>query len=65
MAESSYGNQIAVYDKERVICEAIIDRKKMDVQMFQTAVKEYMSDSNTGNCRLLFSTQRSWEYGMK
>ena len=46
VAESSYGNQIAVYDKERVVCEAIINRKKMDVQMFQTAVKEYMSDSD-------------------
>lgn len=46
MAESGYGNQITVYDKERAVRDAIIDRKKMDVQMFQTAVKEYMRDSD-------------------
>ena len=26
------------------ICDAVINRKKMDVQIFQTAVREYMSD---------------------
>ena len=45
VAESGYGNQIVVYDKERAICDAVINRKKMDVQRFQTAMKEYMTDS--------------------
>ena len=45
VSESGYGNQIVVYDKERTICDAVINRKKMDVQMFQTAMKEYMIDS--------------------
>lgn len=45
MVESDYGNQIVVYDKERTICDVIINRTKMDVQIFQTAMKEYMSDS--------------------
>lgn len=44
MIESNYGNRIAVYDRERAVCDVIIGRKKMDAQMFQTAVKEYMSD---------------------
>lgn len=44
MAESIYGNSIIVYDKERTICDLIADRKKKDVQLFQTAMKEYMSD---------------------
>lgn len=43
--KSLYGNPVIVYDKERVICDMIIGRKKMDVQVFQTAMKEYMSDS--------------------
>ena len=43
IAESGYGNPIIVYDKERAICDAVINRKKMDVQMFQTAMKEYIS----------------------
>ena len=45
IVESGYGNPIIVYDKERAICDAVINRKKMDIQMFQTAIKEYMSDS--------------------
>jgi hypothetical protein len=43
--ESGYGNKITVYDKERCICDVIKNRKNMDVQVFQTAMKEYMSDS--------------------
>ena len=43
--KSLYGNPVIVYDKERVICDMVINRKKMDVQVFQTAMKEYMSDS--------------------
>ena len=46
VVESDYGNRIVVYDKERTICDTVIDRKKMDVQIFQTAMKEYMSDSD-------------------
>lgn len=45
MVESDYGNQIATYDKERTVCDTILNRAKMDVQTFQTALKEYMSDS--------------------
>ena len=45
IVESGYGNPIIVYDKERAICDAVINRKKMAIQMFQTAIKEYMSDS--------------------
>lgn len=44
--ESVFGNPITVYDKERTICDTIIGRSKMDVQIFQTAIKEYMSDSD-------------------
>ena len=44
--ESGYGNPIVVYDKERSLCDAVINRKNMDVQMFQTAMKEYMSGSD-------------------
>lgn len=45
-AETGYGNFIVVYDKERCICDAVRNRKKMDIQVFQTAMKEYMSDSD-------------------
>lgn len=40
---SSSGNRVRVYDKERSICNLIMDRNKVEVQNFQTAIKEYMS----------------------
>ncbi|MGF7003825.1 putative transcriptional regulator of viral defense system [Lachnospiraceae bacterium PF1-21] len=46
MVESGYGNMIIVYDQERTICDTIINRKKMDVQIFQAAIKEYMAVSD-------------------
>ena len=36
------GNMVKVYDRERCICDLISDRKKIEVQNFQTAMKEYM-----------------------
>ena len=40
---SSSGNTVRAYDKERCMCELIADRDKVEVQTFQTAMKEYMS----------------------
>ncbi len=40
---SSSGNLVKVYDKERCICDLIKDRKKYEIQLYQTAIKEYMS----------------------
>ena len=40
---SSSGNLVKAYDKERCICDLIVNRNKYEVQMFQTAIKEYMS----------------------
>ena len=39
---SMSGNLVKVYDKERCICNLISDRNKIEVQNFQTAMKEYM-----------------------
>ncbi len=43
---SSSGNLVKTYDKERCICEVIMNRSKYEVQTFQTAIKEYMSSKN-------------------
>ncbi len=43
---SSSGNLVKTYDKERCICELIMNRSKYEVQTFQTAIKEYMSSKN-------------------
>jgi len=43
VAETNYGNKVAVYDMERTICDIIRNKEKMDIQVFQTAMKEYMA----------------------
>lgn len=43
---SSSGNFVKAYDKERCICDVIMNRKKYEVQVFQTAIKEYMSSKH-------------------
>ena len=47
------GNMIRAYNKERCICELIKDRKKYEVQNFQTAVKDYMTGKEKNLSRLL------------
>lgn len=49
---SSSGNKIRLYNKERCICDLIKERKKYEVQLYQTAFKEYMS-SREKNLTLL------------
>jgi predicted transcriptional regulator of viral defense system len=44
-AQTAYGNVVSVYDRERTICDIIKAKDKMDIQVFQTALKEYMSSS--------------------
>ncbi len=50
---SSSGNLVRVYDKERCICDLIKERSSTDVQNFQTAIKEYISDKDKRLSRLI------------
>lgn len=50
---SSSGNTVRVYDKERSICNLIMERNKVEVQNFQTAIKEYMSSKDKKISRLI------------
>ena len=50
---SSSGNMVRVYDKERCICDLIKERSNTDVQNFQTAIKEYVSDKDKKLSRLI------------
>lgn len=47
------GTTIRVYDMERTICDVIRDRNKIDSQIFNTALKEYMKRSDK-NLNLLY-----------
>ncbi len=46
MVPSASGNMVRVYDKERTICDLIAGRANTEVQIFQTAIKEYMSSKD-------------------
>lgn len=51
--QSSSGNMVRAYDMERCVCDLIKDRKKYEVQLFQTAIKEYMSHKNKNLTKLI------------
>ncbi len=55
---SSSGNMVRVYDKERCICDLIMDRGKVEVQQFQTAMKDYMSGKDKKLSRLIEYAER-------
>lgn len=55
---SSSGNKVRVYDKERSICNLIMERSKVEVQNFQTAIKEYMSLKDKKLSRLIVYAEK-------
>lgn len=55
---SSSGNMVHVYDKERCICDLIKHRSNVEVQNFQTAIKEYMADKDKKLSRLVQYAQK-------
>lgn len=42
--ETTAGNTINIYDKERCICDIIRDKKNIDIQIFHTAINSYFRD---------------------
>jgi len=43
--QTSFGNTVRAYDRERTICDILRYKNSMDVQIFQYAMKEYMGSS--------------------
>ena len=39
------GNEVMCYDMDRTICDIIKQKKNIEIQVFQTAIKEYMRSS--------------------
>lgn len=58
--KSPQGNLIPVYDTERTICDIIIDREKIDKQIFTEAVKRYFKSKNK-NLRRLITYSRQFK----
>ncbi len=51
--KSPQGNFIPVYDIDRTICDIIINREKIDKQIFTEALKRYFKSSNKNLRRLI------------
>lgn len=51
------GTTIKIYDMERTICDIIRDRNKIDSQIFNTALKEYMKRKDK-NLNILYEYAR-------
>lgn len=54
------GTSIRVYNMERTICDIIRDRNKIDSQIFNTALKEYMKRSDK-NLNLLYEYAKEFK----
>lgn len=52
-AETGFGNIVKVYDMDRTVCDIIKNKNRMDIQIFQTAVKEYMKNSRKNLSNLI------------
>ena len=46
------GNTIKIYDLERTICDLIKNKKKMDLELFNKAVREYFYSKKKNNLKL-------------
>lgn len=56
--ETSSGLSVRAYDPERCICDIIKNKKKMDIQFFQSAIKAYFSEYKPNLSRLLEYAQK-------
>jgi len=51
--ETSYGNMIIVYDLERTICDIIRSRNRLDKQLVNETLKNYVSDHRRDLVKLM------------
>ena len=58
------GHQVRIYDKERTICDCLRYEKKMDREIFNKAIRNYVSDSSK-NISILMKYARSFRISEK
>lgn len=56
--KTNFGNEVRVYDIDRTICDIIKMKEKMDIQIFQTAIKEYMLNQSKNLNNLMIYAQK-------
>ena len=51
--KTNYGNDVRVYDMDRTVCDIIKVKEKIDIQIFHTAIKEYMKSKSKNLTHLM------------
>ena len=51
--KTNFGNIVMVYNKERTMCDIVGNKKNMDIQIFQTALKEYAKEKGKNLTELM------------
>ncbi len=46
------GTSVRIYDRERTICDCLTHRNKMDAEVFNSAIREYLKDPQRNESRL-------------
>lgn len=59
---TNMGHEVAVYDRERTLCDTIRYHDDMDTQTFRSAMREYMWESEKNLRRLM---QYAAAFGIK
>ena len=58
------GNQVRIYDKERTLCDCLRYEKKMDREIFNQAIRQYIADPSK-NIPVLMNYARSFRISQK
>lgn len=53
VVKTPFSNDVRVYDIDRTICDMVLRKDEMDIQVFQTALKEYMFSQRKNVHRLM------------
>jgi predicted transcriptional regulator of viral defense system len=52
------GNHVRIYDKERIICDCLRYRNKMDREIFVNAIQRYVNDTSKNIPRIMEYAQK-------
>lgn len=58
LVKTPYGNEVRAYDIDKTICDMIHRKDEMDIQVFQTALKEYINGNRKNIHRLMVYAQQ-------
>ncbi len=57
-AQTAWGHAVPVYDRERTICDLVLHKQSTDIQIFQYAMKEYMTGSHKNLNHLMLYAEK-------